>query len=89
MLGYWRNNQCAIFAIFPESLSQFTDSLKSHIPHPELIRDFQKIKCPKLIMIIIVEGEEEAGVACLFLCVSLAQRELRAALKSLNYTVKN
>ena len=29
MLGYWRNNQCAICSMFPESLIQLTDSLKS------------------------------------------------------------
>ncbi len=40
MLGYWRNNQCAICPMFRESLIQLTDSLKSHIPHPELLTLF-------------------------------------------------
>ena len=29
MLGYWRNNQCAICPMFPKSVIQLTDNLKS------------------------------------------------------------
>ncbi|MCC5616058.1 hypothetical protein LC605_13450 [Nostoc sp. CHAB 5836] len=66
MLGYWRNNQCAILTMFPESLIQLTDSLKSLY-----IKTSQKLKGSdrRQFMAEVVKGLGRGGQI-------IAEREL-------------
>lgn len=66
MLGYWRNNQRAICPMFPESLIQLTDSLKSLY-----IKTSQKLKGSdrRQFMAEVVKGLGRGGQI-------IAEREL-------------